>query len=824
MGDEEKRPNNGYADNLNLNNRGSAPAQTEAKPPGNTSGNQSSKPNSQNGQSSSGGNFSSTSQNGNESKNQNPEMPDAKNTSNKLNDANKAPDAASGGKATGINAASTAVNAAPNMQQSVNEAANGDLEGDVKELATDTLEVAPRAVIDASSGNVPGLIVDAVDYATRTGPIIIKLLLVTLAALLLIFFSIIGTVGMLPSMMFGGIEEKLEDRQIDKAQNEIESFYEEQTSEIVSNIIGDMKTEADISNFSTWKRIVAGKNDKYAVAVTRVNETDSLVKIDNLQKNVGIQVIFKNIYLNDFSSVCVDKVSLINAFAYKNAFADDESFKQGKVVDNEKLFTSDETTKWRGKDTSALKNWLKDNKDNLVTYTLTETGSVENNGFTYQCFTCDINAIATIDDICSSFGFTDEQKEQMKTLAFAGNVYVSAQDDVSEQNEKILSKNIYPRLDVYTNLVGGSDTLIWSMLPTDYLHLIAENDSTGTAMLIHEILNTANGEIGYTGTAQNNSKYNVFVGTDNVPWSASFIAWVMNEVDGKISMANKLLDNVIPKTTDVNYLAGYLFTNNFTWHYASDNYVPQVGDIIFLYTPKQVINSDGSITLIDAPTVSESYPDLGVSDTNLRVSSAGIVESCSNGIVAFIYGDSSNETVEKTELPLSSELIVGYAMPNYEDVAGETLVYEGDMLEVGDFLLPFRGTATISALYGLYPSGGIHNGLDFACPVGTPVVACNAGTVAKVDATEKTTYGYHVKITSQTSSGSVTCIYAHMSQIYVKAGEEVSAGQVIGLSGNTGNTTGPHIHLTIEQNGVKRNPAMYMRDKGKIKLHAQLTA
>lgn len=64
MGDEEKRPDSGYSDNLNLNNRGSAPAQTEAKPPGGTSGNQSSEPNSQSGQSSSGGNFSSTGQNG----------------------------------------------------------------------------------------------------------------------------------------------------------------------------------------------------------------------------------------------------------------------------------------------------------------------------------------------------------------------------------------------------------------------------------------------------------------------------------------------------------------------------------------------------------------------------------------------------------------------------------------------------------------------------------------------------------------------------------------------------------------------------------------
>lgn len=741
-----------------------------------------------------------------------------------VTNASTEPNAGGEGEGSALGAASAALNAVPNLQSSVEQAANGEIEDNVKTLAEETLRAAPQVAIDAATANVPGLIVDGVNYATKTFPIIAKIMIVALAVIVLFALSIIGTVGMLPSVLFGGIEEKLEERQIDKAQEAISTFYEDRVSEVVSGIVQDMKAEANIGTFSSWKRIVAGKNEDYSVTVSRVNETDSLVTINNVSQNTGIQVTFKDVYLNDFSSVRVDKVSLINAFSYQSAFADDENFLQGKAVDNEKLFTSDETSKWRMKDTSELKDWLKANKDSLVSYTLTPTSTETKDGITYQCYTCSVDSIATLDEISAMFGFSEEQKEQLNTMSFAGNVYISAYDDVSEEDEKILTKNIYPRLDVYTNLVGGSDNLIWSMLPPDYMHLIAEDDSTGTAMLINEILKTAKEEIGYIGTTENSSKYNQFVGTDNVPWSASFISWVMNEVDGKISMSNKLLDNVIPKTTDVNYLAGYLFSKNFTWHYAGDNYSPQAGDIIFLYTPTQTINPDGSITTVDTTPVSELYPSMNVTDTNLRVTSAGIVESCSGGTVTFIYGDSADETVERTTLDMSSNSIVAYVMPKYEDVAGETLVYAGDVLEKGNFLLPFRGTATVSALFGRYPSGGPHTGLDFACPVGTPVVACNAGTVVKADATEKTTYGYHIKIVSQTASGEVTCVYAHMSQLYVKEGEQVASGQVIGLSGNTGNSTGPHIHLTIEENGVKRNPAVYLRDRDKIKLHAVVTA
>lgn len=749
-----------------------------------------------------------------------PEAPDASDMS-EVPKASDAPDVEGEGGGQ-LGAAVTVAKAPSNLGDSVQGASDEGIESNMKDVAVETLKAAPKIAADVATENVPGLVVDAVDYGAKVLPKLIKIAVAVLVCIVLLGFSIIGAVGMLPSILFGGVEEKMEERQIDKAQEAIESFYEDRASEIVRSVVSDIKVEADISTFSSWKRIIAGKNDGYTASVSRINETNSLLTIRNLNENTGAQIVFENVYLNDFAPIRIDKVSMINAYAYKTSFGDDPDFLQGKAVETAKLFETNEDTKWRRKDTSGLKDWLKANKDNLVTYSLTQGEAVTQDGVVYQCFTCSINTIATLDEISATYGFTEEQKEQLQTMSFAGDIYLSAYDDVSE--DKILSKNIYPRLDVYTNLVGGSDNLIWSMLPEDYMHLIAEDTSTGTALLINEMLSTAKNEIGYVGTAENSSKYNQFCGTDNVPWSASFLSWVANEVDGKISMANKLLDNVIPKTTDVNYLCGYLFTNNFTWHYASDAYTPQVGDIIFLYSPQQTINPDGSIVTTDTPTVAEVYPNLNVTDTNLRVSSAGIVESSSGGTVTFIFGDSAAESVERMTLDLSSDLIVAYAMPKYENVAGETLVYEGDVLEAGDFLLPFKGTATVTAMFGFYPSGGVHTGLDFACPVGTPVVACNTGTVVRTDPTgARTTYGKYIKIVSQTSSGEIACTYAHMSNLYVKEGEEVSAGQVIGLSGNTGNSTGPHIHLTVEKNNVKTNPALFLRDREKIKLHAKIT-
>lgn len=98
-----------------------------------------------------------------------------------------------------------------------------------------------------------------------------------------------------------------------------------------------------------------------------------------------------------------------------------------------------------------------------------------------------------------------------------------------------------------------------------------------------------------------------------------------------------------------------------------------------------------------------------------------------------------------------------------------------------------------------------HKGIDWATPTGTPVMASNAGTV--VTAGWVSGYGYAVYINH--SDGRQTR-YGHLSKVLVKSGQTVSQGQKIALSGNTGRSTGPHLHFEIRINGTAVNPLKYL--------------
>ncbi len=104
----------------------------------------------------------------------------------------------------------------------------------------------------------------------------------------------------------------------------------------------------------------------------------------------------------------------------------------------------------------------------------------------------------------------------------------------------------------------------------------------------------------------------------------------------------------------------------------------------------------------------------------------------------------------------------------------------------------------------LYVSGS-HNGVDFGVPIGTPVKAALSGTVAGAGDTDLTcpgaSFGRWVFIRHPNGLAS---IYAHLSVISVKEGDTVTTGQIIGYSGNTGYSTGPHLHLSVyASNAVK---------------------
>ncbi|MCR4284361.1 MAG: peptidoglycan DD-metalloendopeptidase family protein [Parcubacteria group bacterium] len=95
-------------------------------------------------------------------------------------------------------------------------------------------------------------------------------------------------------------------------------------------------------------------------------------------------------------------------------------------------------------------------------------------------------------------------------------------------------------------------------------------------------------------------------------------------------------------------------------------------------------------------------------------------------------------------------------------------------------------------------NGGGHNGVDFGASIGTPLKSAEKGIVIGVGDTDKecagVSYGRWVLIEHPNN---LTTLYAHLSLIKVTKGQEVASGQVIGYSGDTGYTTGPHLHFTV---------------------------
>jgi murein DD-endopeptidase MepM/ murein hydrolase activator NlpD len=97
-----------------------------------------------------------------------------------------------------------------------------------------------------------------------------------------------------------------------------------------------------------------------------------------------------------------------------------------------------------------------------------------------------------------------------------------------------------------------------------------------------------------------------------------------------------------------------------------------------------------------------------------------------------------------------------------------------------------------------------HQGIDIPAPTGTLVFATGQGQVKKA-ATEE---GWG-KLVVIEHDGGYTTVYAHLDEIGVEAGAKVTVGQVIGKVGNTGQSTGSHLHYEVRKNGEHVNPADY---------------
>ncbi|GEM_PF-741224 len=153
----------------------------------------------------------------------------------------------------------------------------------------------------------------------------------------------------------------------------------------------------------------------------------------------------------------------------------------------------------------------------------------------------------------------------------------------------------------------------------------------------------------------------------------------------------------------------------------------------------------------------------------------------------------SRETIDEEQLsePVTHIVVTGTkAVPQYGS---------------GRFILPASGQLTSG--FG-WRRTGFHSGIDLAMPIGTPVKAADCGMVTSAGSSG----AYGIKIKIDHGEGEYVTVYAHLSRLAVSTGDVVEQGQVIGYSGNTGRSTGPHLHFEIHVNGEPQNPLNFFQD------------
>ncbi len=192
-----------------------------------------------------------------------------------------------------------------------------------------------------------------------------------------------------------------------------------------------------------------------------------------------------------------------------------------------------------------------------------------------------------------------------------------------------------------------------------------------------------------------------------------------------------------------------------------------------------------------------------------------------NKPITYVYNDDKYTTYSKT----LEEAVAGVrdvvAIVTYNngveanrEIIKETIIKEAKaaVVEVGTktpptYIKPISG-GRITSRFGwrtIFGEKDFHKGIDWKCPIGTTVRASSAGKVIK--AGWGGSYGYFILI--QHPDGKQTR-YAHLSKILVKKGEYVEQNEKIGKTGNTGRSTGPHIHFEVIVNGEPANPLKYI--------------
>ncbi len=193
-----------------------------------------------------------------------------------------------------------------------------------------------------------------------------------------------------------------------------------------------------------------------------------------------------------------------------------------------------------------------------------------------------------------------------------------------------------------------------------------------------------------------------------------------------------------------------------------------------------------------------------------------------SGILHTVAQKDTLDKIAKT-YKVKPETIVNYPLnhldaKNPQIAVGARLIVPGGIREIPQVATVYRGTAPKGAKTGsgrlIWPTQGmltqaykpLHKALDLARAIGTPVKAADNGYVV-VAGWSNAGYGNYVVIDH---GNGLQTLYGHLSRIFVKPGNTVTRGAVIGNMGNTGNSTGPHLHFEVIKRGVRVNPRGYL--------------
>jgi len=172
-----------------------------------------------------------------------------------------------------------------------------------------------------------------------------------------------------------------------------------------------------------------------------------------------------------------------------------------------------------------------------------------------------------------------------------------------------------------------------------------------------------------------------------------------------------------------------------------------------------------------------------------------------------LVAQAQDQKNQQAQILLSEQQAAANAKAQAEAAQEAALIEAERLRQIGVIEVPIQSNYTLSARYGQRGglwSQGWHTGLDFRVKTGTTVVAAANGTV--IAAGWGGAYGYRIEIDH--GNGYVTA-YNHLSKIEITEGE-VAAGQEIGKSGSTGNTTGPHLHFEVTKDGEFMNPSSWL--------------